>query len=71
MKASDLMTTQVVSVGPETGIDEILAILLERRISGVPVVDAGRVIGSVGEGELLPSSRDRHPGFVRSSTRSS
>ncbi len=53
MNASDLMTTQVVSVGPETGIDEILAILLERRISGVPVVDAGRVIGSVGEGELL------------------
>ena len=53
MKGSDLMTTQVVSVGPETGIDEILAILLERRISGVPVVDAGRVIGSVGEGELL------------------
>ena len=45
MNASDLMTTQVVSVGPETGIDEILAILLERRISGVPVVDAGRVLG--------------------------
>ncbi|MEP7138336.1 MAG: CBS domain-containing protein [Caldimonas sp.] len=53
MKASDLMTTQVVSVGPEAGIDEILAILLERRISGVPVVDAGRVVGSVGEYELL------------------
>lgn len=53
MKASDLMTAPVAWVSPETGIDEILTILLEQRISGVPVVEAGRVIGSVGKGELL------------------
>lgn len=53
MKASDLMTTPVVSVGPDAPMASILDILLDRRISGVFVVDAGKVVGSVGEGELL------------------
>lgn len=53
MKASDLMTTPVVSVGPDAHMAAILDILIERRISGVFVVDAGEVVGSVGEGELL------------------
>lgn len=53
MKASDLMSTPVVSVGPDTHMAAILEILLDRRISGVFVVDAGKVVGSVGEGELL------------------
>ena len=53
MKARDLMTTSVVSVDPDTHMAVILKILLDRRISGVFVVDAGEVVGSVGEGELL------------------
>ena len=53
MKASDLMTTPVVSVGPDARMAEILEILLHRRISGVFVIEAGEVVGSVGEGELL------------------
>lgn len=53
MRARDLMTTPVVSVGPDTHVTAILEILLDRRISGVLVVDAGKVVGSVGEGELL------------------
>ena len=53
MNASDLMTTPVVSVGPDANMAEILQILLERHISGVLVVDSGKVVGSVGEGELL------------------
>lgn len=53
MKASDLMTTPVVSIGPDAHVAAILEILLDRRISGVFVVEAGKVVGSVGEGELL------------------
>lgn len=53
MKARDLMTAPVVSVGPDAHMAAILKILLERRISGVFVVDAGEVVGSVGEAELL------------------
>jgi CBS domain-containing protein len=53
MKAKDIMTTRVITVAPETTIREIATLLLERRISGVPVVDHGRVIGIVSEGDLL------------------
>lgn len=53
MKAGELMSSPVVTIGPDTEITKILDILLEKRISGVLVVESGRVVGSVGEGELL------------------
>ena len=54
MIASDVMTTDVVTVGPETPVREIAQLLLERRIGGVPVVDEdGKVLGVVSEGDLM------------------
>jgi CBS domain-containing protein len=54
MRAIDVMTTPVVSVGPETSVRELAALLCEKGISGVPVVDPeGRVIGMVSETDLL------------------
>lgn len=50
----DLMTTQVVTVGPATPFKEIVARLAEHRVSAAPVVDdAGRVLGVVSEADLL------------------
>jgi CBS domain-containing protein len=50
----DLMTTQVVTVGPATPFKEIVARLAEHRVSAVPVVDdAGLVLGVVSEADLL------------------
>lgn len=54
MIAKDIMTRPVVSVGPETSVQEIARLLLERRISAVPIVDdRSRVIGMVSEGDLM------------------
>jgi CBS domain-containing protein len=54
MKARDVMTKTVVSVGPDAGVQDIARLLLERRISAVPVVDdRSRVIGMVSEGDLM------------------
>lgn len=54
MNAGDIMMKDVVSVGPETPVREIAKLMLERRISGVPVVDGeGRVLGIVSEGDLI------------------
>jgi CBS-domain-containing membrane protein len=48
------MTTEVVTVGPETEVSEVARLLLARRISAVPVVEeGGRVVGMVGEGDLM------------------
>lgn len=53
MKASDIMVTDVVSVAPDATIADAAALLLKHRISGVPVVDNGRLVGILSEGDLL------------------
>lgn len=54
MKASDVMTTEVISVGPEMKVSEVAQFMLDRRISGVPVIDErGRLFGIVTEGDLM------------------
>ncbi|HXV09508.1 MAG TPA: CBS domain-containing protein [Burkholderiales bacterium] len=53
MQASDIMSTPVVSVAPDTPVKEIAALLFEKRISGVPVLDQGRLVGLISEGDLL------------------
>src|SRR5262245_14724128 len=54
MRVKDLMTTDVVSVPPETPLKEVGQILAELRISGIPVVDEqGRVLGVVSEADIL------------------
>jgi len=53
-RVSDVMTTDVVSVGAQTPYREIVDTLAERKVSAVPVVDAfDRVIGVVSESDLL------------------
>ena len=53
MKARDIMTSPTVSVGPDATVAEIAALLFERRISAVPVVEDGRLVGIVSEADLL------------------
>ncbi|MFJ7910453.1 CBS domain-containing protein [Kitasatospora sp. NPDC096204] len=49
-----VMTSPVVLVSPETGFREIVALLSEYDITGVPVVDPeGRPLGVVSEADLL------------------
>ena len=47
------MTSQVITIRPETRVPEIASLLLQRRISGVPVVEHGVVVGVVSEADLL------------------
>ncbi|MBT2772985.1 CBS domain-containing protein [Halomonas sp. ISL-60] len=54
MQAIDIMTPKVVSVGPDAEVRDIAQLLLNHRISAVPVVDdEHRVIGIVSEGDLM------------------
>jgi CBS domain-containing protein len=54
MLARDVMTTPVLTVRPDTAVQKIAELLLECRISAVPVVDeGGRVCGMVSEGDLV------------------
>ena len=53
MQACDIMTRNVVTVGADTPVQSVAALLVEHRISGLPVVDAeNRIVGIVSEGDL-------------------
>ena len=52
--ASEIMTTDVVTVAPDTPVAEVAAAMGRRGVSGVPVVDAGRkVVGVISEKDFL------------------
>lgn len=54
MKASDVMRTDLVTVTPRTEIRDAVRLMLDHRISGLPVVDeAGAAVGMLTEGDLL------------------
>jgi CBS domain-containing protein len=54
MKAADVMTTHVISVAPDESILKCVGLMLEYRISGLPVIDAkGSLVGVVTEGDFL------------------
>lgn len=57
MEAKELMTTDVITVSPDTHVDQIARILLDHKISAVPVIDSsGAPIGMVSEGDLIGRS---------------
>lgn len=54
MQAADVMTKEVLTVDANATVRSVAALLSERGISGVPVVDdANQVVGIVSEGDLL------------------
>ena len=54
MRAAEVMTAKVITVGENASVAEVAKLLAERGISAVPVVDKDdRVIGMVSEGDLL------------------
>jgi len=54
MKAGDVMTTKLITVTPESSVGDAAKLMLEYRISGLPVVDQqGVLVGMVTEGDFL------------------
>lgn len=51
---ADAMTTDVAVVQPETPLKEAIKLLVEKRISGLPVVnEAGKLVGVLSESDLM------------------
>lgn len=54
MKIHELMQRDVVTVAPETSLKDVAALLVEHRISGLPVcTEDGRVVGVVSEADIV------------------
>ena len=61
LNASDIMTTDVITVKKETSLKDLARILYDRNINGVPVVDdEDRVIGIICESDLIRKDKKLH-----------
>ncbi len=61
LNASDIMTTEVMTVKKETPLKELAEILYKNRINGVPVVDdEGLLIGIICESDLIRKDKKLH-----------
>ena len=58
MRVAEIMTTEVLTVGPETSLKQVAEILSARGISGAPVVDEDKhVLGVVSEADIIVKER--------------
>ena len=54
MKVEEIMTREVLTIGPEGEVRDVARILVENHISGLPVCNAQRqVVGVISEGDIL------------------
>jgi len=61
LTAKDIMTKDVVTVKPDTSIEELSTLLVSNEISGAPVVDAdGAIVGMVTENDLISRNKRLH-----------
>lgn len=59
LKARDIMTQEVITVGPEAPISQVGRLLETHRISGMPVVDGqGKLVGIITQSDLVQQARD-------------
>jgi CBS domain-containing protein len=56
---SKVMTSPAITASPETGVLAALALMTERRIRHLPIVDKGQVAGIVSIGDLVKHRMDR------------
>jgi CBS domain-containing protein len=57
LKAKDIMTKELITVPPDMAVMRAAKILLEKGINGVPVVDAGKLVGILCQSDLIAQQK--------------
>jgi CBS domain-containing protein len=58
LKVKDIMTTELITVSPQTEITSAAKILLEKRINGLPVIDdSGKLVGILCQSDLVAQQK--------------
>ncbi len=67
MIAKEIMTVDVITVSPDDTVEDVVKLLVDHKISGVPVVNTEKeVIGVVTEGDLLARKQElRVPSYIQ------
>jgi CBS domain-containing protein len=57
---ADVMTTGVITISPQTTIDETMQIFTEKRCRHLPVIDHGGLVGTISIGDVTRWMGDHH-----------
>jgi len=60
LKASDVMTKEVITVQRNTPVRELAELFITNRISSIPVIEDGILVGMVTETDLIEKDRNLH-----------
>lgn len=52
VKAMDIMSRPVITIEPDAPLSEVVSIMKEKGVGHVPVVENGRVVGIIAEGDI-------------------
>ena len=63
---SEIMTTRVVSVEPDWTADQCMALMTEKRIRHLPVIEQGRLIGVISIGDVVRAVVDEQQFTINS-----
>jgi CBS domain-containing protein len=62
---SAIMTTDVVAVAPQRSIEECMALMTQRRIRHLPVIENRRLVGVISIGDLVKAMIDEQEFTIR------
>ena len=63
--AEEIMTKEVVTVTPDTSVEDAARIMSDNNVSGLPVVESGELLGIVSEKDLImKNKRLNSPGYI-------
>lgn len=61
-EARDVMTEDVITIGPDEGVEALAQIMVKRRLNLVPVIEGGRLVGVVSRADVIRwMTRDHWP----------
>ena len=53
---AQFMTLKVTSVKPDTSLEKIASLMVDKKFHTLPVVDGGKLVGVIGKEDLLKAS---------------
>lgn len=58
-RVRDLMTTELITAGPDADIQGVMDVMVEQRIRHLPIVDRGQMIGIISIGDVVNALRQK------------
>jgi CBS domain-containing protein len=65
LKVREIMSEDVITISPDTDVEDAAKVLSEHGISGVPVVEGNKLVGIVSESDLIIKDKKLHfPDYI-------